>query len=48
MEMTKVVPQIVRNFDLEMQNPEREWKTYNMWFVKQQDFYVRLRPRKLI
>ena len=46
MEMAKIIPQIVRNFDLELAHPKKEWTTYNMWFVKQTDFLVNVSRRK--
>ncbi|VUC25700.1 unnamed protein product [Clonostachys rosea] len=45
MEMSKVIPQIVRHYDLLPQtasgNPE--WNTENVWFVKTRDFYCKVR-----
>ena len=46
MEMAKVIPQIVRNFDLELTYPKREWTTTNHWFVKQTEFLVNVSRRK--
>ena len=43
LEMTKLVPQIVRNFDFELQNPDKDWTCNNYWFVKPVDFYVRIK-----
>lgn len=34
LEISKVVPMIVSNFDLELINPANELYTYNYWFVK--------------
>jgi hypothetical protein len=44
LEMSKVVPQIVRKFDIEI---EGEWRLKNRWFVKPQDFAGKIRPRVL-
>ena len=33
--MVKVVPQILRQFDLELQDPTSEWEIDSGWFVKQ-------------
>jgi len=41
--MTKLVPQIVRNFDFELQRPDVEWSCKNYWFVKPADFQVRIK-----
>ena len=46
MEMAKIIPQVVRNFDFELAFPKREWKTQNMWFVKQTEFLVSVSRRK--
>jgi cytochrome P450 len=46
LEMTKLVPQIVRNFDFEIKHTDREWTVRNYWFVKPTDFYVRVKSRE--
>ncbi|TDZ30928.1 Pisatin demethylase [Colletotrichum spinosum] len=50
LEMTKLIPRIVRDFDFQLEGnaalPQKSWKTYNMWFVKPQDFYVTVKPRQ--
>ena len=40
LEMSKLIPQLVRRFDFELDKSliGREWTTLNRWFVKQQDF----------
>ena len=45
LEMAKLIPQLVRNFDIELVNPDKEWKTTNKWFVKQGDFFCKVRLR---
>lgn len=35
LEISKVIPQLVRKFDFEFVEPEREWKTEMAWFCKQ-------------
>ncbi|KAK8171874.1 putative cytochrome P450 pisatin demethylase [Phyllosticta citrichinensis] len=40
-EMCKVVPQLLREFELGFDEPEREWT----WFTFQEDFVVRLKKR---
>ncbi|GKZ85791.1 hypothetical protein AnigIFM56816_011762 [Aspergillus niger] len=35
LEMSKVVPQIIRRFDVQLEQPECAWKTSTAWFVKQ-------------
>ncbi|BCS30682.1 cytochrome P450 [Aspergillus puulaauensis] len=47
LEMYKLVPSILRTFEVTLAHPDREWKTENIWFVKQSAFDVRFttRPR---
>lgn len=45
MEMYKLVPSFLRNFEVEMVRPGEEWRTHNAWFVRQVDFETRFRPR---
>jgi hypothetical protein len=47
MEMSKVIPQIFRAFDIELVNPQEVWKTTNWWLVKQADMdcYVKRRMK---
>jgi GH43 family beta-xylosidase len=35
LEMTKLVPQILRRFRVELVRPEKEWELEGYWFVKQ-------------
>lgn len=37
MEMSKVIPELVRAYDWELAHPEREWKVLGHWFTKQTD-----------
>ena len=46
LEMSKLIPQLVRKFDFELEHPEREWSTLNYWFVKPTDFRVKVTVRK--
>jgi hypothetical protein len=32
--MSKAIPQIIRNFDIEINNGDTEWKNECWWFVK--------------
>lgn len=45
LEMSKVIPVLVLNYDFEPEHPERPCKTENVWFVKQTDFRCRVRRR---
>ncbi|KAA8909855.1 putative cytochrome P450 oxidoreductase [Sphaerosporella brunnea] len=44
-EMSKVVPQIFREFDVELADPEKEWSVRNVWFVQQSGVICRLAHR---
>ncbi|KAG9256757.1 cytochrome P450 [Emericellopsis atlantica] len=49
LEITKVIPRIVRDFDFELSpsaaRQEATWSTQNLWFVKPTDFIVRVKAR---
>ncbi|KAF2822824.1 cytochrome P450 [Ophiobolus disseminans] len=45
LEMYKLVPALLREFDIELAYPEKEWKLHNAWFVTQSEFYVKLTSR---
>ncbi|KAM0480168.1 hypothetical protein ACHAPX_003993 [Trichoderma viride] len=45
LEMSKLIPLLIRNFDFELQDRQNDWKTTNYWFVKQDNFNVTVRPR---
>ncbi|CAG9990779.1 unnamed protein product [Clonostachys byssicola] len=45
MEMGKLVPQILRQFDLEWASDEPGWKVETFWFAKQTGLLVRFRER---
>ncbi|ETS84549.1 hypothetical protein PFICI_02574 [Pestalotiopsis fici W106-1] len=43
LEMQKLIPRVIRKFDLEIDGPrDKTWKTINRWFVKPQDFKVQV------
>lgn len=44
--MSKLIPQLVRKFDFELEHPEKEWDTINYWFVKPLDFRVTVKERR--
>ncbi|KAH7254430.1 hypothetical protein MRS44_016890 [Fusarium solani] len=48
LELYKLVPTILRRFELELVNPETPWKLHNAWFVRQAGFNVRLKERDKI
>ncbi|PSK38150.1 Isotrichodermin C-15 hydroxylase [Elsinoe australis] len=45
LEIYKLVPTFLRNFEIEMDCPD--WKTHNGWFVRQIDFWTRFKPRSV-
>ncbi|KAM0262581.1 hypothetical protein ACHAQJ_001626 [Trichoderma viride] len=45
LEMSKLIPLLIKNFEFELQDSEREWKTTNYWFVKPNNFDVTVRAR---
>ncbi|KAK6371295.1 hypothetical protein LTS17_009026 [Exophiala oligosperma] len=47
LEMYKLVPSFLRRFEVQFDDPTRDWKLHNAWFVKEHDFYCRFRPRSL-
>lgn len=47
MEMSKLVPQLLRNFQFELENPDVEWKLTGYWFVKQTGLICRVSQRKV-
>ncbi|KAH6684786.1 cytochrome P450 oxidoreductase [Halenospora varia] len=45
LELAKVVPEIVQNYDVEPEIPDQVLRTENVWFVKQKDYPCRIRSR---
>lgn len=48
LEIYKLVPTFLRNFEVDMADPVSEWKTHNAWFVRQLNFTTRFKPRQSI
>lgn len=46
MKVNKLLPEVVMRFDLEFEEPEREWTVHNDWFVRQQNIKARVGSRK--
>lgn len=47
MEMEKLVPAILRTFDIEWANEESsDWAVKTFWFVRQEGLIYRLKSRK--
>ncbi|EUC31177.1 hypothetical protein COCCADRAFT_101960 [Bipolaris zeicola 26-R-13] len=47
-EMYKVIPSLLRSFDLQLSEPDREWETRNYWFNKPSKVYTMIRCRDVI
>ncbi|KAL1881314.1 hypothetical protein Daus18300_001167 [Diaporthe australafricana] len=47
LEIYKLVPSLLRRFDLDFQDPAKDWKITNSWFVKQSDFWTTFSPREI-
>ncbi|GKT66128.1 P450 monooxygenase [Colletotrichum tofieldiae] len=45
MEMCKLVPQVLRQFELEWASDESEWDVQTYWFAKQMGLLVRFKER---
>lgn len=45
LEIYKLVPTFLRNFEVELETPETAWQTYNAWFVRQLNFHTKFKPR---
>ncbi|EME49031.1 cytochrome P450-like protein [Dothistroma septosporum NZE10] len=48
LEIYKLVPTFLRNFEVDMADPDSEWKTHNAWFVRQLNFVTRFKPRQVM
>ncbi|KAI0907735.1 cytochrome P450 [Ustulina deusta] len=48
LEMYKVVPSLLRRFEIRFKDPSQEWKTVNAWFIKQQNFKTLFERRELV
>ncbi|KAK7730687.1 hypothetical protein SLS57_001518 [Botryosphaeria dothidea] len=46
MEISKLIPQLVENFDFHLADPRSELESRNVWFVKQENFMVHISERK--
>lgn len=47
MELEKLVAEFVVRFDISLADPEHDWTLRNDWFVKPEDFQVRLKDREV-
>lgn len=46
LEMSKLVPQVIRKYKLELSDPKAEWVLTDRWFVKQTNLICRLSKRE--
>lgn len=46
LEMYKLVPTLLRRFEIVLVDPKREWTLINCWFVRQENFHVRFEVRE--
>lgn len=46
MELEKLIAELVFRFDISIADPAHDWTVHNDWFVKPEDFQVRLRDRR--
>lgn len=45
LETYKVLPSLLLRFEIELEDPEQEWRTTNRWTVRQENIKCVLRPR---
>ncbi|KAK3998283.1 putative cytochrome P450 pisatin demethylase [Cladorrhinum sp. PSN332] len=48
LEIYKLVPSLLRRFEITFDDPNSEWEIVNAWFVKQKNFVTRFRLRELV
>lgn len=48
LEMCKLIPRLVTEFDFEIEEKSKVWKTVNYWFVKPVNFRVKVQLRKKV
>ncbi|KAM7199664.1 hypothetical protein V8F33_004316 [Rhypophila sp. PSN 637] len=48
LEIYKLVPSLLRRFEIQFDDPNREWEICNAWFVKQSNFITRFKLRELV
>lgn len=46
LELTKLVPALLLRYEIELEEPEREWKIWNSWLVRQEGLEVVLTRRQ--
>lgn len=46
LEMQKLIPRLLQQFDFELDDPHKDLTTWSFWFTKHRDFNVRVRERR--
>ena len=47
LEMGKLVPLVLRRFDVELSDPARDWEMWDYWFVQQKGLICRFKERRV-
>ncbi|KAK3941462.1 hypothetical protein QBC46DRAFT_431297 [Diplogelasinospora grovesii] len=48
LEIYKLVPSMLRRFEIRFDDPKQEWEIVNAWFVKQTNFITRFKLREIV
>ncbi|KAI1880604.1 hypothetical protein JX265_000844 [Neoarthrinium moseri] len=48
LEIYKLVPSLLRRFEIRFKDPNEEWQLVNAWFVKQNNFQAMFEPREIV
>ncbi|EKD16694.1 uncharacterized protein L3040_001435 [Drepanopeziza brunnea f. sp. 'multigermtubi'] len=48
LEMYKLIPTVLRRFEIQLQDPSKEWIIHNAWFVRQYGFNTTFKKRALV
>ncbi|OHE94281.1 cytochrome P450 [Colletotrichum orchidophilum] len=48
LEIYKVIPSLLRRFDISFKDPSQEWQLVNAWFVKQNNFQAKFYRRDIV
>jgi len=43
--MSKLIPEFLRTYDIELSNAGKEWKLHDYWFVKQTGLICKVKAR---
>lgn len=45
-EIHKFIAQLLRNFDIAFENPEKPWKVHSQWFALRSDMRMKITSRR--